>query len=177
MHEKGKTIEDSGGIVMTNDMWLAPQDRRAWTSSCTFYMKYFKAVYGGTLHRPRRAADGGHGVGDVPGFAQLMPKRWRPRRNKLQGTAAHDDHDLRERQERRADESGASSSSRAAAAASAACSPSGSWAAAAARRSSAPKPVTTTHEMLSIGHHGHRRGRRDSRRIQGKEVVDSVRFP
>jgi hypothetical protein len=48
MHEKGKAIEDSGGLIMTSTMWLAPRiaslDEKA-----AFQRKFFDAVYGSTL--------------------------------------------------------------------------------------------------------------------------------
>jgi hypothetical protein len=48
MREKGKTIEESGGLVMTNTMWLAPRVT-ALDEMADFHMRYFKAVYGGTF--------------------------------------------------------------------------------------------------------------------------------
>jgi hypothetical protein len=48
MHEKGRKIEDSGGLVMTSTMWLAPRiaslDEKA-----AFQRRFFDAVYGSTL--------------------------------------------------------------------------------------------------------------------------------
>ena len=44
-HEKGKKIEESGGFIMTNAMWLAPKVA-ALDEIGTFQMKYFQAVYG-----------------------------------------------------------------------------------------------------------------------------------
>lgn len=47
-HEKGKKLDDSGGFVMTNDMWLAPRVA-ALDEIGDFQMKYFQAVYGGLI--------------------------------------------------------------------------------------------------------------------------------
>ena len=44
-HEKGKKIEDSGGFIMTNDMWIGPKVA-ALDELTAFQMKYFQAVYG-----------------------------------------------------------------------------------------------------------------------------------
>jgi hypothetical protein len=48
MREKGKTIEESGGLVMTNHLWLTPRVA-ALDEMTEFHMKYFKAVFGGTF--------------------------------------------------------------------------------------------------------------------------------
>lgn len=46
--EKGKTIEESGGMVMTNEVWLGP--RIAALNEVThFNMKFFEAVYGDSM--------------------------------------------------------------------------------------------------------------------------------
>ncbi len=47
-HEKGKKLEESGGFIMTNDMWLAPRVA-ALDEIGTFQMKYFQAVYGDVI--------------------------------------------------------------------------------------------------------------------------------
>ena len=46
MHEKGRKLEDGGGTVMTNTMWVAPRVA-AFEEAIDFNAKYFKAVYGG----------------------------------------------------------------------------------------------------------------------------------
>lgn len=43
--EKGKTLEESGGMVMTNDLWVAPRIA-ALDEVTRFEMKFFTAVYG-----------------------------------------------------------------------------------------------------------------------------------
>jgi hypothetical protein len=44
-HEKGKTLEEAGGFVMTSDMWLAPKIA-ALDELVQFELKYVRAVYG-----------------------------------------------------------------------------------------------------------------------------------
>ena len=46
VHEKGKAIEDSGGVVMTDDMWLGP-DVPQMKELVEFDMRYWKALEGG----------------------------------------------------------------------------------------------------------------------------------
>lgn len=46
--EKGKTLEEGGGMVLTNDIWIGPRIA-ALSEVAQFDMKYFKAVYGDSL--------------------------------------------------------------------------------------------------------------------------------
>jgi hypothetical protein len=46
--EKGKTLEEGGGMVLTNDIWVGPRIA-ALNEVAQFDMKYFKAVYGDSL--------------------------------------------------------------------------------------------------------------------------------
>jgi hypothetical protein len=46
VREKGKTIEQSGGLVMTSDMWLAP-DQPALKEVADFDRRYAEKLYGG----------------------------------------------------------------------------------------------------------------------------------
>src|SRR3954469_23157351 len=45
VREKGKTLEDGGGMVMTSDMWLGPQIPQM-KESTDFDLKYWKALEG-----------------------------------------------------------------------------------------------------------------------------------
>ena len=45
VREKGKTLEDSGGLVMTADMWLGPQIP-AMKEIAEFEMRYWKQLQG-----------------------------------------------------------------------------------------------------------------------------------
>lgn len=47
-HEKGRKLEESGGFIMTNDMWIAPKVA-ALDEIMQFELKYFQAVYGEEL--------------------------------------------------------------------------------------------------------------------------------
>jgi hypothetical protein len=47
-HEQGKTVDESGGFVMTNDIWLGPKVG-ALDEITALEMKYFQAVYGEAL--------------------------------------------------------------------------------------------------------------------------------
>ncbi len=44
-HEKGKTLEEGGGVVMTNDTWVGPKID-ALNELLEFDLRFFKAVYG-----------------------------------------------------------------------------------------------------------------------------------
>jgi hypothetical protein len=48
VREKGKTLEEAGGLVMTSDMWLAPRIA-AMKEVGDFYLRYMQKVYGGTM--------------------------------------------------------------------------------------------------------------------------------
>jgi hypothetical protein len=48
VREKGKTLEQNGGLVLTTDMWLAP-DQPALKEVADFDRRYFEKVYGGLM--------------------------------------------------------------------------------------------------------------------------------
>ena len=48
MREKGKTLEESGGMVVTSDMWMTPQIE-AMKEVAEFDLKYAQKVYGNVL--------------------------------------------------------------------------------------------------------------------------------
>jgi hypothetical protein len=84
MREKGRTLEEGGGLVMTNDMWLAERVP-AMDELHAFYVKYFKAVFEGTFSGID--AQQANAVGAfLPGFAALS-ERMAAESKKLQGTA------------------------------------------------------------------------------------------
>jgi len=83
MHEKGKKIEESGGLVLSSDMWLAPRIP-ALTELTDFMVKYMQAVFGGVF-----------GNGDPRAGAQLaamfpmigqMSEKMSAENKKLQGS-------------------------------------------------------------------------------------------
>ena len=53
VREKGKTLEQSGGMVMTTDMWLAPKIA-AMKDIADFDVRYAQKLYGGDDRRRRR---------------------------------------------------------------------------------------------------------------------------
>jgi len=84
MREKGKTLDEGGGMVMTNDLWLAPKVA-AMDELYAFYMKYFKAVFGETftgLDKQQTTMISAF----LPGFAGLA-ERMAAESKKLEGTA------------------------------------------------------------------------------------------
>jgi hypothetical protein len=82
-HEKGKKIEDSGGLIMTNDMWLAPRIA-ALDEIGAFELKYFQAVYGQALGiDPQQTATL---AAMFPSF-QKMAQQMSSEGKKLEGTA------------------------------------------------------------------------------------------
>ena len=81
-HEKGKKVEESGGFIMTTDMWLAPKIAGL-DELIQFQLKYMKAVYGEAF------------VGDMQQMAstvamyptfQPMAAKMQAESGKLQGT-------------------------------------------------------------------------------------------
>ena len=99
-HEKGKKVDESGGFIMTTDMWLAPKIA-ALDELIQFQLKYMKAVYGEAF------------VGDMQQMAstvamyptfQPMAAKMQAEDGKLQGTPGSPDDDVRHREERRGDE-------------------------------------------------------------------------
>jgi len=81
-HEKGKKVEESGGFIMTTDMWLAPKIA-ALDELIQFQLKYIKAIYGEAF------------VGDVQQTASTvamyptfkpMAEKMQAENGKLQGT-------------------------------------------------------------------------------------------
>ena len=84
LHEKGKTLEQSGGFVMTNQLWIAPRVP-ALDELQTFQMKYFEAVYGG-LFTSADMQQAAMLSSLLPGFSK-MAERMQAESKKLDGTA------------------------------------------------------------------------------------------
>jgi hypothetical protein len=72
MKAKGKTLEDGGGLALTNDMWLA-QRIPAMEELATFSMRFAKAVFGPgfTSGGPQASVTLN---AFIPGFAQVMER-------------------------------------------------------------------------------------------------------
>jgi hypothetical protein len=81
-HEKGKKIEESGGFVLTTDMWLAPKIA-ALDELTQFQLKYIKAVYGEAFVADMQQMAGT--VAMYPTF-QPMAAKLQAESGKLQGT-------------------------------------------------------------------------------------------
>ena len=58
MREKGKTLEQSGGLVMTSDMWLAPKIA-AMKEVADFDLRYAQKLAGPMVSGVVGGADGG----------------------------------------------------------------------------------------------------------------------
>lgn len=80
-HEKGKKVEESGGFVMKNDIWLGPRIA-ALDEIGAFEMKFFQAVYGDLIDMQQMAAF----AAMFPAFGK-MSGRMQTEGKKLEGTA------------------------------------------------------------------------------------------
>ena len=83
MRQQGMKIEESGGLVMTNNLWMAPRIA-AMDELQEFNMKFIKAVYGDVLSglNPQQ---GGPMSSMVPGLGSLMT-RMATETQKLEGS-------------------------------------------------------------------------------------------
>jgi hypothetical protein len=81
-HEKDKKIEESGGFIMTSDMWLAPKVA-ALDEIVAFEQKYFQAVYGQALGMDPQQM--GQMMAAYPQFSK-MAAEMQTQGKKLQGT-------------------------------------------------------------------------------------------
>lgn len=83
VREKGKTLEESGGLVMTNDMWLGPQIPEL-KELAEFEMKYWKQLQG-----PQTMALSAEQMASVLALYPLVAKateRMQKEGDKLSGT-------------------------------------------------------------------------------------------
>ncbi|MDQ6800984.1 MAG: hypothetical protein M3041_09125 [Acidobacteriota bacterium] len=83
VHEKGKKLEESGGFVMTSDMWMGPRVP-AMRELADFERRFLQKVYGDALigDMQQMAAM----VAATPAFAKAM-KAFNDRQSKFEGTA------------------------------------------------------------------------------------------
>jgi hypothetical protein len=72
MRQAGKKLEEGGGFVMTNTMWMAPKIA-ALDELLQFNLKYFKAVYSG-MFTGMDGQQAGALSAMMPGMGQLMEK-------------------------------------------------------------------------------------------------------
>ena len=85
VREKGKTLEDGGGIVMTNDMWMGPVIPQLKELS-DFEMRYWKQLQQGAGTETISPEQMAMVIGSFPGIKSAM-QRFAQEGNKLQGTA------------------------------------------------------------------------------------------
>jgi len=83
VHEKGKTVEDGGGLVMTNDMWIAPKIAEM-DEIAAFDIKYAKAIYGDVMPNID-AAQMSMLLASYPAFKEMSAKM-AAEAKKLEGT-------------------------------------------------------------------------------------------
>jgi hypothetical protein len=83
MRERGRKLEESGGLVMTDTLWLAPSVP-AIEELTAFHMKYFQAVFGSTFSGLNPQATNALSA-MVPGLGTLA-ERMSQEQRRLKGT-------------------------------------------------------------------------------------------
>lgn len=83
VHEKGKTLEESGGLSMVSSLWMAPRIA-ALDETAEFQQKYLKAIYGDAFMGADMAAMGAL-LAQYPSMKELQAKM-SAESKKLQGT-------------------------------------------------------------------------------------------
>jgi hypothetical protein len=83
VHEKGKTLEESGGLSLVSSFWMAPRVG-ALDEATDFQQKYFKAIYGDAFVAADMAAMGAL-LAQYPSMKELQAKM-SAESKKLQGT-------------------------------------------------------------------------------------------
>lgn len=83
VHEKGKTLDQSGGFVLTSDMWLGPKIP-AMAEIASFDRKYFTKVYGSMITSADMTSAAAL-VATTPAFAKAM-KVFAEKRGAFEGT-------------------------------------------------------------------------------------------
>lgn len=84
MHEKGKQLEEGGGLVMTSSMWIAPKIAQM-DEIMAFDLKFAKAIYG-DLIPSMDAAQMSMLLASYPSFKE-MSEKMTAEAKKLDGTA------------------------------------------------------------------------------------------
>jgi hypothetical protein len=83
VHEKGKTLEEGGGLVMTNDMWIAPKISEM-DEIGAFDLKFARAIYGDAMPNID-AAQMSMLLASYPAFKEMTAKM-SAEAKKLEGT-------------------------------------------------------------------------------------------
>jgi hypothetical protein len=86
VREKGKTLEEGGGLVMKTDMWLAPE-QKALREVADFDMRYAQQLYGGMFGNVS-ASQMAMMMAMYPMMKQAM-ERMQAEGSKVEGTAIH----------------------------------------------------------------------------------------
>ena len=84
VHEKGKTLEQAGGFVLTSDMWMGPKIA-AMAEIASFDRKYFQKVYGSSISSAEMTSAAAL-LTTTPAFAKAM-KVFAEKRSAFEGTA------------------------------------------------------------------------------------------
>jgi len=82
VHEKGKTLEDAGGFVLTSDMWIGPRVA-AMREMADFELKFMQKVYGDAFMADMRQAAAMFAA--TPAFAKAM-KTFNDKQRTFDGT-------------------------------------------------------------------------------------------
>jgi hypothetical protein len=83
VHEKGKTLEDAGGFVLTSDMWMGPRVA-ARRELVEFEQRFMKKVYGDSFMTDMRQAAAT--LATTPAFAKAM-KTYNEKQGSFEGSA------------------------------------------------------------------------------------------
>jgi hypothetical protein len=83
VHEKGKKLEESGGFVLTSDMWMGPRVP-AMRELADFERRFLTKVYGDALFEDMRQMAAM--MATTPAFGKAM-KAFNDRQSKFEGTA------------------------------------------------------------------------------------------
>jgi hypothetical protein len=83
VHEKGKTLAEAGGFVLTSDMWMGPRIP-AMAEIASFDRKYFQKVYGSSISAADMASAATL-MATTPAFAKAM-KVFAEKRGAFEGT-------------------------------------------------------------------------------------------
>jgi hypothetical protein len=83
VHEKGKTLDEAGGFVLTSDMWMGPKIQ-AMSDIASFDRKYFQKVYGSSISSAEMTSAAAL-LATTPAFAKAM-KVFAEKRGAFEGT-------------------------------------------------------------------------------------------
>jgi len=102
VREKGKTLEDSGGVVLTSDLWLGPRIPEL-KELTDFDVRYWKALQEGSGIATMSPEQAAQVMAMFPLFGKAM-ERMQKDGDKLAGTPPRHDDDARSGEEQGADD-------------------------------------------------------------------------